>query len=287
MPTQFNLFNVPVELTVLSSGTCSQLEVFLGRDGRWRPTRIPALFTYIEHPAYGPILFDTGYSPFFYTATKRLPFALYRYVTPVTVAQADTASEQLRKIGVQPNYIRYIILSHFHADHIGASREFLQAEFIYLQAAYDKVKKRSQLAQTKAGFVPGLLPDDFIERSIPINEQAIVPLPESFPFKRGLDIFGDKSIIAVDLPGHAAGQIGVLLTTKEQKYFLCADGVWESKGFREGIPPHWLTNLIVDNRKEARDTFNRIYTFHKNHPEFCVIPSHCREVWKMIRGGDE
>lgn len=286
MSNPLNLFNTTLKLRTLSSGSCRQLEKFLRKNGKWRAIQIPALFTYIEHPTYGSILFDTGYSPHFYKATKRMPYAFYRYITPVSINEDNTASEQLKQIGVQSEAIQYIILSHFHADHIGALKEFPNAKFIYLQASYDMVKNRNRFSQTKAGFVPGLLPKDFVERSLPIDEERTVSLPISFPFKRGLDIMGDGSIIAVDLPGHAAGQIGILLATKDQKYFLCADGVWESNAFKKAIPPHWLTNVIVDNRYEARDTFARICTFHKNHPEFCIIPSHCREVWQSIGEGE-
>ncbi len=282
MSNPLNLFKIPVELTTLSAGSCKQLEKFLRKDGKWEVIEIPALFTYLKHPTYGSILFDTAYSPHFYKATERLPYALYRYITPVSINKETTPAAQLKKRGIQPEEIQYIILSHFHGDHIGAAKEFPNASFIYLQASYDKVKNKNSFAQTKAGFVPGLLPTDFIERSMPINEERTVQLPKSYPFKRGVDIFGDRSMIAVDLPGHAAGQIGILLATKDRKYFLCADGVWESNAFRNRVTPHWLTNVIVDNRKEARDTFNRICTFHANHPEFYIIPSHCREVWATI-----
>lgn len=287
MSNQLNLFNIPLKFTVLSAGSCKQLEKFLRTDGKWRVVQIPALFMYIKHPTYGSILFDTGYSPHFYEATKRMPYAFYRYITPVSVNEINTASEQLKKMNILPEDVDYIILSHFHADHIGAVKEFPHARFIYLQAAYDTVKKRNPFSQTKAGFVPGLLPNDFIERSIPIDEEKTVQLPKSYPFTRGLDVMGDESIIAVDLPGHAAGQIGILLATTEQKYFLCADGVWERNAFQNSIAPHWLTNVIVDDRREAKDTFNRICTFHENHPEFCIVPSHCREVWESIEEGED
>ena len=40
-----------------------------------------------------------------------------------------------------------------------------------------------------------------------------------------IDIFGDETIFAVDLPGHAAGQMGLFVQTKRQKILFVADGV--------------------------------------------------------------
>src|SRR5699024_11635809 len=132
MSNPLNLFNTPLKLRTLSSGSCRQLEKFLRKNGKWRAIQIPALFTYIEHPTYGSILFDTGYSPHFYKATKRMPYAFYRYITPVSINEDNKASEQLKQIGVQSEAIYNIILSHFLSVHNVVLKEFSYTMLFYL-----------------------------------------------------------------------------------------------------------------------------------------------------------
>lgn len=273
-----HLFSLKVKLTVLAAGSCTQSERITIRGGAKRTIRIPALLSCIEHPRLGPILFDTGYSERFFTATRRFPYILYRWATPVRVSEQEKAVYQLDEAGIKASDIAFVILSHFHADHIGGVQDFPNANFIYLQDAYDRVKRRRGFSAIRAGFLPDLLPQDFEKRSNPINEQQLVSLPSSYPFERGLDLFGDGSVVAVDLPGHAAGQIGVLLDTEEGPCFLCADSVWSSRAYREALPPHWIAGLIMDNRRQYKDSFQRIHQFHKQHPEFRIIPSHCNAI---------
>lgn len=280
-----HLFSTKVSVTIYAAGSCTQSERITIRGGERRSIRIPALFACIEHPGLGPILFDTGYSERFFQAASRFPYSLYRSATPVFITEEEKAVHQLQQAGIDPSQIQYIILSHFHADHIAGICDFPQAKFVYLQAAYDNVKHRRGLSAVRAGFLPDLLPSDFERRSLPIDETKLISLPPSFPFTRGLDLFGDGSIIAVDLPGHAAGQIGILFDTEQEPYFLCADSVWSSRAYRESLPPHWIAGIIMDDRRQYQDSFLRIHEFHKWHPEYRIVPSHCTEIWESLTKG--
>ncbi|WP_415783117.1 MBL fold metallo-hydrolase [Brevibacillus invocatus] len=184
-------------------------------------------------------------TPNVFSLTHRFPYSLYRWATPVFCTEKQTAVHQLKVAGIKVSDIQYVILSHFHADQIGGVCDFPQASFVYMQEAYDNVKQRSGLSAIRAGFLPDLLPRDFERRSLPVDE---------------------KQLIGVDVPGHAAGQMGVLFVTEDQPYFLCADAVWSSRAYREALPPHWLTGLILDSRHEYKDSFQRIHQFHREHP---------------------
>ncbi|HLR71368.1 MAG TPA: MBL fold metallo-hydrolase, partial [Pseudogracilibacillus sp.] len=231
----FETSNVKLKFHTLSSGYCKQFEKFIRSDGKWKFIKIPALCFYLEHPLYGSILFDTGYSKHFFKATRKFPYRFYRYATPVSVSEEESIVSELKRINVDVSQIDYIVLSHFHADHIGAVKLFPNAQFIYLPSAYEELQKLNKIKQTKVGFVPDLLPEDFLERSIQLNERQTVSLPETFPFPRGIDVFADGSIMAVDLPGHAVGQIGIIFQTKDRIKFLCADAVWESIQYKKQI----------------------------------------------------
>ena len=108
-------------------------------------------------------------------------------------------------------------------------QDFPEARFIYLPRAYDAVRSLGSIAAVKAGFLAGLLPDDFTQRSLPVNDGAkqwteiaestgIQP-PDGFPWQEGYDIFGDGSLLGVDVSGHAEGMMGLLLRTEKHDYF--------------------------------------------------------------------
>ncbi|ASA20821.1 MBL fold metallo-hydrolase [Paenibacillus donghaensis] len=269
----------PVVLSILSAGYCRHPELLTLRGGSLRPVAFPAGYAVIRHPQFGPILFDTGYSSRFFQETAKLPAALYRHITPVVFMEEESAAHRLRQAGIAPEEVRLVVLSHFHADHIGGVRDFPQAEFIYLQKSYDAVRDLGPVKAVRAGFLPGLLPEDFLERSRPVNGASPKrPLPAGLPFSEGYDLLEDGSLLAVELSGHAAGMIGVFLSSGGHDYLLCADTVWSSRAFRENRRPHPAAGLIMSSRKEYALNFDRLCELHSGHPELRIVPSHCREA---------
>ena len=88
-----------LKVTLLSDGSCVQLEKMAIRDGTMRRIRFASMFALIEHPRVGPILFDTGYTRRFFEETKRFPAKLYGLITPTRLANEDDAVNQLRASG--------------------------------------------------------------------------------------------------------------------------------------------------------------------------------------------
>ncbi|CAI6082757.1 MBL fold metallo-hydrolase [Cohnella sp. JJ-181] len=203
---------VPVDLKLMAAGYCVHPEFVTIRGGSLRTAAYPAGFALIRHPSQGWILFDTGYSARFEALTRRLPYSLYRRLTPVRYREEDAAVRQLARLGIRAGEIGTVILSHFHADHIGGARDFPEARFLYPEAAYAPLRRLGPVRTTRAGFLPGLLPDGFADTASPIERTAAwTQIPAPAPLPGGWDLLGDGSVIAVSLPGHAAGQIGLLL----------------------------------------------------------------------------
>ncbi|XOI97429.1 MBL fold metallo-hydrolase [Paenibacillus polymyxa] len=274
------LTTTPVKLYLSAAGYCTHPEFLTLRGGRLSPVPFPAGFACIIHPVHGPILLDTGYSSRFFEETAHLPNALYRHITPVVYREEDSAVHFLAHIGLKASDIRYIILSHFHGDHIAGVRDFPEAQFIYLPRAYDAVRSLGPIAAVKAGYLSGLLPEDFMARSLPVTRQPErwTRAGEAFPFDEVYDIFGDGSLLGVDVSGHAEGMMGLLLRTEEHDYFLCADAVWSSRAFREQRRPHALAGIIMSDRQEYHRNFDKLVQLHQQFPHIRIVPSHCRDA---------
>ncbi|MFN8494749.1 MAG: MBL fold metallo-hydrolase [Caldilineaceae bacterium] len=270
-----------VKLTLLATGYCTQSEHILFRDGERKTVRFPAIFALLEHPTAGPILFDTGYSERFFAETQRFPASLYRRLTPVYLRPEETAVRQLAARGIAATEVRTIIVSHFHADHVCGLADFSHARYVYFADAYTAVYRLRGLRALRAAFLPGLLPSDFAERSQPVTLSRLKPLPPDYaPFEQGVDLFGDGALIAVRVPGHAAGQMGLFVQTENgERFFLIADACWHSRAYRENVLPNPLVRLIFANWRDYCASFVQIVQFHRQHPDVRIIPSHCSEVY--------
>lgn len=101
---------------------------------------------------------------------------------------------------------------------------------------------------------------------------------EEFPFPEVYDIFGDGSLLGVEVSGHAEGMMGILLSTESHDYFLCADAVRSSRAFQEQRRPHALAGIIMSDRQAYRRNFDRLVQLHQQFPAIRIVPSYFREA---------
>ena len=271
-------------LTFLEAGHCEQLEKFVNpKTGHWRKIRFPATVAVVEHSTAGILLFDTGYSPRFYETTRYFPEKVYALVTPVVITPEETAFEKIKKLGLSPNDVNHVVLSHFHADHIAGAADFTRAKYIYSARELSYLKNISRVMQVKSGFIAGLLPIDLENRAM-IADEFLIPLPELGPDWKGKDLFGDESVFAVSLPGHTLGQIGLYIReVKGKSYLLVADAAWLTASYQENIPPMRIAQEIFFQRTEYTHTLTKIHDLYCRHKEaghLEIVTCHCDEAFR-------
>lgn len=275
-----NEIKTAVDFKLLEGGYCTHKEKMVINGGRNETVRFYSMFGLIRHEKHGVILYDTGYTKRFYKETESFPSMIYAKMTPVYVKEEDTAVYKLKELGIKPEDVTYIIISHFHADHIAALKDFPKAKFIYMKNGYEKVKNLGAFGALRAGYLAGLLPTDFESRSILLDENDKTYQVEAIPeFEYTFDFFGDGTIKFIPLNGHYRGHLGALVNTGTEQYFLIADSCWLSKSFKENIMPHKMATIIMDDAKAYKTTLEKIHHFYKNNPNISIIPSHCSEVY--------
>jgi len=272
-----------IDYQLFEAGYCKHCERMTLKKGRMKQEKYPALCALIKHPQHGYILFDTGYSDRFFTLTEKFPFSLYRYLTPVKLNKS--LKDQLIEHHIAPEEIKYIVVSHFHADHIGGLIDFPNAQFICHPDAIEDIKDKKGFRALIQGFLPKLVPGDFYQRLILLDKET--PLESSLlPFTKGFDLFNDGLLIAVSLPGHAKGQIGLYFKSSKET-FLVADSCWHEETFKELIYPSGLTYLIHHDKTAYQQTIKNLHALHGHNKDIDIIPSHCKKFSATINGGSQ
>lgn len=259
-------------MQIFIAGSCKNLECLAFKGGAMKKVDFPALCVYfkvlIEDKEYN-ILFDSGYSKHFFNATKKMPEKLYALATPVRLE--FSLKEQLSQKGIKK--IDFIFISHFHADHIGGIKDFENAYFIASKNAYETFMKQGKFVNLKQGILPNLLPKNFQNRLVSIENLEKAYLNDEFKeVYKWLDCF-----FIVPLFGHALGQYGLFFEYKNQQIFLIADAVWDYKSIEFNALPSKLTHFILNNTKEFYHSLKLLQEMKKTNSKVFFIPSHCKK----------
>jgi glyoxylase-like metal-dependent hydrolase (beta-lactamase superfamily II) len=270
-----------VTLQLFASGYCkAEAHIENPISGRGQ-ARFYAVWALWHIPEVGYVMFDTGYSPHFIEATRAFPERLYRWATPIVLAQGETAKEILASQNILPTDIRYIIISHFHADHISALRDFPQARFVCTKASLAEVQTLRGFSAVRKGILHKLLPTDFYERVIPIELLA-----DSMAItEEGLtlySLFQSPHFQLVSLAGHARGMLGFVYAQDSKKIFFGTDAAWSYETYQKNILPHRIVKLFFDSWQDFVQTQARIRAFEKRNPHFEVLFTHCPKTLEKI-----
>ena len=101
------------------------------------------------------------------------------------------------------------------------------------------------------------------------------PFKTIVPFSTGFDLFGDRSMMVIPLPGHSKGHIG-LYVKASRDVFLVADSCWHQETFKNLIYPSRLTYWAVhDNKAQYIQTIQQLHQLYSRNKNLEIIPSHC------------
>jgi glyoxylase-like metal-dependent hydrolase (beta-lactamase superfamily II) len=129
--------------------------------------------------------------------------------------------ERIRFDGLDPSRLRYLVLTHAHADHAGAAalwREKLGVEVVASAVAAEYVRngdeERISLAIAKRG---GFYPADFVFRACGVAR--VLSEGDSLTV-------GDLELRAFETPGHCSGMLSLLVKDDRRHCLFSGDTVF-------------------------------------------------------------
>jgi glyoxylase-like metal-dependent hydrolase (beta-lactamase superfamily II) len=168
---------------------------------------------YLFEHRKGMVLFDTGMNHRGLSNGREWWGDIYRGET-VKVTEADCMPAQLKKIGINPKDIRYVIMSHLHIDHAGEMESFPQATFVV---------RNSEL---RFAWWPDRHMKDIYAFSDLKNTRKFdyLELEDGFDF----DVFADESLVCVHTPGHTPGHQSLIVRASgyDASIVLAADACY-------------------------------------------------------------
>lgn len=194
---------------------------------------LPVCCYLIEHPR-GPVLVDTGwcrqlsprgvYDPAAVSAL--LPGYLAAFYRP-TLPAGMAVHEQMAALGLRPEDLEAVLLTHLDPDHVAGLRHLQGAKRILLPEdeyfwACRAVYKARQ---------PWSL---WMDRPIQRVYYRGSPLG---PNHWAIDVFGDESLMMVNVPGHSDGQAAILIRSGGRFALLAADAAFSRRNWEEEITP--------------------------------------------------
>jgi glyoxylase-like metal-dependent hydrolase (beta-lactamase superfamily II) len=275
---------VTVDVRLLVAGHSSQRERLARRGGSWRSVQFPATVAVITGSS-GTVLYDTGYAQRYLDATRPMPERLYHGLIPGVVAPGESAVEQLAARGIRAAAVTTVVLSHLHADHSSGLLDFPGARIVTAEEPATPPGRRAHgrlWSTTAHGVLPGTLPDDYLARRV---DPTTLPIVETgLPgLAGGYDVVGDGSIVAVPLPGHSPGHLGLWLpVTQGPPVLLVGDAVWLRATLGGDLPPRPVIATMHDPDAYAR-TITTLRRLADARPDILVVPSHCQDTVAAAR----
>ena len=132
--------------------------------------------------------------------------------------------DRLKEISVTPDQVKYVGISHFHADHTGQLAPFTNATLLIGKGDWDQVTSPTPMqGANAAGFKSW------------IDEKRKVE-----PLTGDKDVFGDGSVIVLRTPGHTPGHSALLVRLKDMgPVLLSGDAVHFHENYEKNGVPHF------------------------------------------------
>jgi N-acyl homoserine lactone hydrolase len=169
--------------------------------------------------------------------------------------------DRLKELSITPEQVKYVGISHFHADHTGQLAPFTNATLLIGKGDWDGITAQPPMqGANAAGFKSW------------IDEKRKVE-----PLTVDKDVFGDGTVIVLRMPGHTPGHSSLLVRLKEMgPVLLTGDLVHFRENYESGGVP-WFNF----DRAATVASIERMKQMVANIKATVVIQHDMRDIGKL------
>jgi N-acyl homoserine lactone hydrolase len=194
---------------------------------------------------------DPGYFPRWH------PY--FRLAVQLDVTPEQEVGPQLLQLGIRPDDVQTVILTHLHTDHAGGLHHFPKSKIL---VSDEELAIARGLAGRLRGYLPNRWPNWFAPRPIVFGPKAVGP------FDRSQQVTADGTVVIVPTPGHTPGHVSVIVVDDEVRYFLAGDTTYTQQSLVDekvdGVSPSEAVSL---------QTMRRIIRYARSQPTV-YLPTH-------------
>lgn len=169
-----------------------------------------------------------------------------------------TIVDQLAKLSVKPDQIAIVGISHEHFDHTGQAADFPGAKLLMGKGDVDDMRgPNAERGKPLAHWLSG--------------GGAIEPVVGD------KDVFGDGSVVMIDLPGHTPGHHGLLVKLAHKGYVLLSG---DTAHFAENFASNGVP-AFNSNRADTLASFDRFKKLAANLHATVIIQHEPADIAKL------
>ena len=167
----------------------------------------------------------------------------------------------LAQLKVMPDQIKYVGISHFHADHIGQANSFPKATLLIGTGDWEVLTSKSPPPNAKPNYV-----SSWVSGGSKVE-----------PVTGDKDVFGDGTVVMLSTPGHTPGHHSLLVKLAQKgNVILSGDAVH----FHENYDKAGVPGFNYD-RSQTVASIDRIKQLTANLKAQLIIQHDARDLGKL------
>ena len=237
-----------VSLARIDCGTAAQpIDANLRWNDTFTPKQVNLTFTfscYLIRHGDDYMVWDTGFTPGTSPNAPKLGLA-----------------ERLAEVNVKPEQVKYVGVSHFHADHTGQLAPLTHATLLIGKGDWDGINAKPPMAGANVkGFAEWMGTSRKVE-----------------PRSADKHVFGDGTVVVFRTPGHTPGHMAVLVRLKEKGPVVL---LGDAAHFHENYESNGVPGFNYD-RAQTIASLERIKQIEKNLRATVIIQHDPRDIGKL------
>jgi N-acyl homoserine lactone hydrolase len=175
-------------------------------------------------------------------------------------APKTSLTDLVAQLKVAPAQVKYVGISHYHGDHTGQASQFPTATLLIGKGDWDVVSDPKTAAATSAPFASWIKGEGKVE-----------------PLAGDKDVFGDGTVMMLNMPGHTPGHHSLLVKLKETGNVLITGDLAH---FHENYDGNGVPTFNTD-RAASVASLDRFKQIAKNLKATVIIQHDQRDVAKL------